>query len=82
MQHPKTTENSADFPEVEREEWNAETLADESVNQMPDESLRQILRGDESDKDNSDDKDIVGASDSADTPEGRERAKVKNKNRS
>jgi hypothetical protein len=80
MQHPKTTENSADFPDVKRGEWEAEEVANESVNQMPDESLRQILRGEESDKNNSDDNDIVGASDSNDTPEGRERAKVKNKN--
>lgn len=79
MQHPKTTENSTDFPEVEREEWNAETVANESVNQMPDESLRQLLRGDETDKSGADEADIVGGSDTIDTPQGREEAKVKDK---
>lgn len=79
MQHPKTTENSTDFPEVERDEWNAEEIADQSVNQMPDEALRQILRGDETSKEDADADDLVGASPSIDTPQGREEAKVKDK---
>ncbi len=79
MQQRKSTENSADFPKVERDEWNAEALAEESVNQMPDESLRQILRGDETSKVDSDDADLVGGSQTIDTPQGREEAKVKDK---
>lgn len=75
----KTKENSAGFPNVERGEWNAEDIADESVNQMPDESLRQILRGDETDKNDADASDLVGGSATIDTPQGREEAKVKDK---
>lgn len=78
MQH-KTKENSAEFPDVERDQWNAEEIADESVNQMPDESLRQMLRGDESSKSSADRSDIVGGSPTIDTPQGREEAKVKDK---
>ncbi len=46
---------------------------------MPDESLRQILRGDETDKEAADDAGITGGSEITDTPQGREEAKVKNK---
>ena len=80
MQQQKSTENSADFPQVERGDYDAEQIAEESVNQMPDESLRQMLREDETNKNDADDKDFVGASDAIDTPQGREEAKVKNKN--
>jgi len=79
MQKRKAAENSANFPNVERDEWNAEDIAEESVNQMPDESLRQILRGDETDKDDADSNDFVGGSQSINTPQGREEAKIKNK---
>ena len=80
MKQRKATENSTEFPEVERERWNAEDVAEQSVNQMPDESLRQILRGDETDKEGADEADITGGSKTIDTPQGREEAKVKNKN--
>lgn len=79
MQLPKTKENSTQFPDEKRDGWSAEDIASESVNQMPDESLRQILRGDESSKDDADTGDLVGASAAIDTPQGREEAKVKNK---
>jgi len=79
MQQRKAAENSADFPDIERDEWNAEEIAEQSVNQMPDESLRQILRGDETDKPGADAADIIGGSKSIDTPQGREEAKVKDK---
>lgn len=79
MQNRKSTESSAEFPDVERDEWQAEDVAEESVNQMPDESLRQILRGDETDKGAADNADIVGGSETIDTPQGREEAKVKDK---
>ncbi len=35
------------FSESEREGWNAEKLSEEAVNQTPDETMRQILRGGE-----------------------------------
>ncbi len=69
MTQQKVKENTADFPNVKREEWNAEDIAEESVNQMPDESLRQILRGDETDKENADADDLIGGSQTIDTPQ-------------
>ncbi len=77
MEADKKTKYS-DYPNAEREDWDAEKLSDESVNQMPDEMVRQILRGDES-KGKADDRDIVGGSETIDTPRGREEAKIKDK---
>jgi hypothetical protein len=62
------------FSETEREGWNAEKLAEESVNQMPDEMMRQILRADENDE-KADSRDVVGSADRNETPQGREEAK-------
>lgn len=74
----KKKPESDEFPEAERDQWNAETVSVESSNQMPDEIVRQVLRGDES-KGEADDRDIVGASKTIDTPQGREEAKKKDK---
>ena len=68
----------SDYPNAEREKWDAENISEESVNEMPDETVRQVLRGDES-IGNPDDRDVVGASKRIDTPQGREEAKVKDK---
>lgn len=68
----------SDVPKAERDDWSAEEVSDESVNQMPDEITRQILRGDETEGD-ADDRDIVGRSATIDTPQGREFAKIKDK---
>ncbi len=62
------------FSESEREGWDAETLAEEAVNQMPDETMRQILRGGET-GDNADELDVAGSADRNETPQGREEAK-------
>ena len=71
---------SAPFPKVEREDWSAEKISNESSNQMPDEIVRQVLRGDES-KGDANNRDITGSSEVLDTPQGREEAKnnIKNK---
>lgn len=76
--HSKKKAESDEFPKAQRDEWNAETVSDESVNQMPDEIVRQVLRGDES-KGEADERDIVGASQSKDTPQGREETKRQDK---
>lgn len=68
----------SDYPAAQRDNFNAEEVSDQSVNQMPDETVRQILRGDETDG-NADDRDIVGRSRTIDTPQGREEAKIKDK---
>ncbi len=68
----------SDYPSAERDHWNAEDVSNESVNQMPDEIVRQVLRGDES-KGDADERDIAGRSATIDTPQGREEAKIKDK---
>ena len=68
----------SDFPDAERDNFTAEEVSKESVNQMPDETVRQILRGDES-KGDADDRDIAGRSATIDTQQGREEAKIKDK---
>ncbi len=37
----------SDYPDAERDNFNIEEVANESVNQMPDETVRQMLRGDD-----------------------------------
>lgn len=69
-------QESANIPNVEREEWNVQEIADESANKPADETLREVLRGDES-KGDADERDIVGGPDSIDTPQGREEAKLR-----
>jgi hypothetical protein len=75
---PKKQSDAGEFPKAQRDEWDAETVSDESVNQAPDEIVRQVLRGDES-KGSADDRDVVGGSKSIDTPHGREETKKKDK---
>lgn len=62
------------FPDVERQGWDAEEISEESANKLSNDIVRQMRRGDES-KGNSDDRDIVGGVESADTPRGREETK-------
>ncbi len=62
------------FAESEREGWNAEKLSEEAAGQMPDEMMRQILRGDETGE-KADERDVVGTVDRNETPQGREEAK-------
>lgn len=63
-----------DYPNAERDDFDARQIVDESVNKPADETVREVLRGDES-KGDADERDIVGGSDSIDTPQGREEAK-------
>lgn len=73
MQTDQQKENE-EIQDVERGDWSVKQVADESANQPADETLRQFLRGDETEGD-ADKRDIVGSSDSIDTPQGREEAK-------
>ena len=70
----QSEDKSEEIPQVERQDWSVEKLMDESVNKPADETLREVLRGDES-KGDADERDVAGASDSINTPHGREEAK-------
>jgi len=59
---------------IEPDNLSVQDVADESANKPDDETLRQVLRGDES-KGDADKRDIVGSSKTIDTPQGREEAK-------
>ena len=62
-------------PDVARENWNTEELTEESANEGSDETVRRVLRGEE-EKGNPNDRDVAGASDFEDTPQGREENKI------
>ena len=55
-----------EIPNVERNGWQAEELVEESANKDPDETVRQILRGDET-KGSPDNRDIAGSPKSDET---------------
>lgn len=61
-------------PNIKREGWDIQKLAEEATNEQPDDILRKILRGNEEDG-NGDDLDIAGSVDSSETPHGREENK-------
>lgn len=61
-------------PNTNRQSWNARDLAEESSNEEPDETLRKVLRGNEK-QGNPDERDVAGAADSDETPQGREESK-------
>jgi len=63
------------FPDVERDNWSAEKISEEAANEPADDTVRKILRGDETEGD-ADDRDIAGGVESADTPHGSEEAKI------
>ncbi|MGI8469268.1 MAG: hypothetical protein ACR2N3_12530 [Pyrinomonadaceae bacterium] len=62
------------IPNANRENWNAQELAKQSANEESDETLRKVLRGNEG-LENPDSRDVVGAVDSDETPQGREENK-------
>ncbi len=66
--------NPEQFPDVEKQDWDVEQLAEESTNKPSDEIVREMKRGDET-KGDADDRDVVGGVDSEDTPHGREETK-------
>lgn len=72
--------DNENFPNVQRQGWEAEEISEEAANKEPDEIARQFLRGDET-KGNPDQRDIVGGVDSNDTPYGREERKHETKER-
>lgn len=59
---------------VERAGWNAENLAEEASNKEPDEIVREMLRGDETEGEPNE-RDLAGGVVSSETPHGREEAK-------
>lgn len=63
--------------EVEKQDWNAEKVAEEATNKGDDEIMRQMLRGDET-QGNPDDRDVAGSVDSSETAHGSEEAKKHN----
>lgn len=65
----KKKEND-EIQETIRENWNVNEVADEASNQLPDEILRQFLRGDES-RGDANARDVVGSSETIDTQPGR-----------
>ncbi len=70
----ETKINPEQFPDVERQDWDAMKIAEESANKPSDDIVREMRRGDES-KGNPDDRDVAGGVESADTPHGREETK-------
>ncbi len=63
------------FPDVERDDWSAEKISEEGANEQSDDTLRRMLRGDETIGD-ADERDIAGGVESADTPQGSEEVKT------
>lgn len=74
-------EDQDNSPSIEHEDLDVKKINDESTNKPSDETLREVLRGDES-KGDADERDIVGGSESIDTPQGREEAKKDTENNS
>ncbi len=70
------TEEKEKLENFERQDWNAEKVAEEATNKEDDEIMRQMLRGDET-KGNPDERDVAGSVDSDETPHGSEEAKKK-----
>ncbi len=70
----ETKQNSELFPAVKRQDWDAEQVINEASNMTSDDTVREMLRGDETAGD-ADDRDIVGGVESTDTPHGREETK-------
>lgn len=73
METDKLKENE-EIPNVERQGWNAEEIADEASNKESDEIVRQMLRGDAT-KGDPDERDIAGATDFKNTSYGRKQTK-------
>ena len=70
-------ENEKKMPDVKRDDWDAEKVAEEATNKESDEVVREMLRGDATEGD-ADERDIVGSPDSKDTAHGREETKKNN----
>lgn len=68
-------EDKEDVPNIEREGWETKEVAEEGVNESPDDVVRKVLRNGDDNKGDADDKDIVGSTDFEDTPQGREENK-------
>lgn len=67
-------EDTERIPNIERQGWSAEELAEEASVSQTDEIVRRVLRGDETDGDPND-RDIVGRVESNETPHGRKEVK-------
>ena len=73
-------EEKENIPNIKKQGWKAEKIAEEATNKESDEITREMLRGDaNTDKQiNADERDVVGSVDSDETPHGREETKHKN----
>lgn len=69
-------QDESNTPHVEREEWDAKNISEESSNKEPDDIVRETLRGNEHEGD-ADDRDIAGRVDSNETAHGREEAQTR-----
>lgn len=69
--------NKEDIPDVRREGWEAEEIAEESGYHKSDEIVREMLRGDAT-KGDADKRDVAGSPDSEDTDYGRKQTKKNN----
>ena len=67
-------QDEEEVPDVKRETWNAEHLVEQSSSEGSDETVRKVLRGDET-KGDADDRDVAGTVDSRETPQGSEENK-------
>ncbi len=56
----ETKPDKNEIPDVNREGLSIEQITDEATNKSSDETLRQVLRGDET-KGDADDRDIIGS---------------------
>ena len=61
--------------QTEQNDLSIEEINEQSTNKPSDETLREVLRGDEAEGD-ADERDVAGAAASIDTPQGREEAKT------
>lgn len=69
-------DNKENIPNIEREGWQSEEIAEQASNRQSDEITREILRGDET-KGEPDERDIAGTVSTNETWQGREETKYK-----
>lgn len=69
-----TKNRDEQIAETERDDWNVEKISEEATNQMPDETMRQMLRGNKTGE-SADDRDVAGSANENETPQAREEAK-------
>jgi hypothetical protein len=63
-----------EVPNIKRDGWDIQKLAEEATNEQPDEIMRKTLRGSKN-TNQGNELDIAGSIDSSETPHGREENK-------